>query len=230
VDAGVQRANTQFNPIYDVGLYHVHVNDALKAIGDGDFRGGGKHLGEAAVSATTAVLKALPFIDGGTPKVEPPTGNSASSAVSQAADVRAVNENAVTEWARDFERKPTPTSTAAGRYEVAQTGPLNIHLEGGGVKVWADGLDAPTAKVQEAKLVDNPGRSPFVDGSACPSYVRDAIREKVENEFERYAKVINDPSTPVDGLQVIVSHPAAIPYFTTLMERLRIPGTILVKP
>ncbi len=59
----------------------------------------------------------------------------------------------------------------------------------------------------EAKFIEQPDRSPFVEGSKLPDFMPERILVRVEDEFLRYAAVINDPNTPVIGLEVITNEP-----------------------
>ncbi len=52
----------------------------------------------------------------------------------------------------------------------------------------------------------------------------------VENEFRRYAVVIDDPNTPVVGLNVIVNIEEAVPFFESLLSQFNLPGSVVVIP
>ncbi len=60
--------------------------------------------------------------------------------------------------------------------------------------------------------------------------IRAVINTKTDNEFRRYGAVINDPNTPVTGLEVITNEPPAVPYFQNLMTKYNIPGHVVVQP
>jgi hypothetical protein len=126
-------------------------------------------------------------------------------------------------------RKPTPARTAADRYETRQTGEWNYQVEGGGERVWADGVRPDGGDLLDAKFVDNPDRSPFVPTSGLPPYVRQKIVAKLEDEFRRYAKVVNDAASPYRRLEVITNNERAVPFFEDLMRRYQIPGRVVVR-
>lgn len=152
--------------------------------------------------------------------------------LAEGVEVRTVGpgSQSVDEWARDFPRKPTPNNTIRDAYEIKHTGPENIQVEGGGARVWADGMRSEDARLLEAKHVTNPDRSPFVSDSKMPDFVREKIVTDVNDEFRRYGAVINDPNTPVKGLEVITNDPKAVPFFEGLMQKHNIPGQVVVKP
>jgi hypothetical protein len=137
---------------------------------------------------------------------------------------------AVEAWLKSFQRKATPNNTPADAYEIKYTGPDNVLLRGGGSEVWADGVRASDGTVLEAKYVGKPNRSPYVPGSNCPLFIAEGITTQTDDEFKRYAAVINDPKTPVDKLEVVTNEKAAVPFFQCLMQKHSIPGNVVVKP
>src|SRR5262249_46076545 len=99
-----------------------------------------------------------------------------------------------------------------------------------GEKVWADGIRAEDQTLLDAKFIDKPGRSPFIEGSDCPDFIRDKILPQIDDEFRRYAAVISDSNTPVKALEVITNDARAVPYFEGLLEKYGIPGNVVVRP
>jgi hypothetical protein len=63
-----------------------------------------------------------------------------------------------------------------------------------------------------------------------PPKIRTKVVNEVENEFRRYAAVINDPTTPVVELQVIVNIEEAVPFFEGLLLQFQVPGSVMVMP
>jgi len=59
--------------------------------------------------------------------------------------------------------------------------------------------------------------------------MRERILVRIEDEFLRYAAVINDPKTPVIGLEVITNEPRSVPFFENLLIRFSISGQVVVK-
>jgi hypothetical protein len=116
----------------------------------------------------------------------------------------------------------TPSTTAAGRWEIANTGKYNYTAVGGGAQFDVDGIIGTT--IQEAKFIKgNPARSPFV--KRAPSF----IVNEVDDEFARMSRIISDPSNPLRDVEVIVNHADAIPFFTELMKKHGLNGRIIVR-
>lgn len=119
-------------------------------------------------------------------------------------------------------RFDTPSTTAAGRWEIANTGRYNYTVTGGGTKLDVDGIMGTT--IQEAKFITgNPANSPFVKGA--PSF----IINKVDDEFARMSKIIADPSNPLTSVEVIVNHADAVPFFSGLLKKHGLNGRIVVR-
>ncbi|MBO0885201.1 MAG: hypothetical protein J2P17_33710, partial [Mycobacterium sp.] len=113
-------------------------------------------------------------------------------------------------------------------YQVAHTGNCEQLCVGGGSQVWADGVEGIDTLL-DAKYVGNPGRSPFVPGSAIPDKIRGFINAQVESEFSRYADVIADTTNPFERLRVITNEQDAVPYFEGLLSKFGIPGEVVVR-
>ncbi len=133
------------------------------------------------------------------------------------------------EWSQGFPIKETPLNTDRDRFEIEQTGPLNIQVEGGGERIWVDGIRYDDGYLLDAKYVEKPERSPFIDGSNCPDFIRESVKEEVDEEFRRYGAVVNDESNPVQGLEVITNEEQAAPYFADLMGQHNVPGHVVVR-
>ncbi len=118
----------------------------------------------------------------------------------------------------------------AGAYQSRTVGDTEYQLSGGGANVWADGIDETTNMAQDAKYVGNEARSPFIGDSNIPPFIRDKIMADLNDEFSRYSQVINDPSNPIEGLEIITNNPNAVSTFEDLMNTHNIPGTVTVKP
>jgi len=133
------------------------------------------------------------------------------------------------EWSQGFPITETPLNTDRDRFEIEQTGPLNIQVVGGGERIWVDGIRYNDGYLLDAKYVEKPERSPFIDGSNCPDFIRESVKEEVDEEFRRYGAVINDESNPVQGLEVITNEEQAAPYFADLMDQHNVPGHVVVR-
>lgn len=119
----------------------------------------------------------------------------------------------VENWARAFPKRPTPTYSQRHQFQIRHCGAEEIRVRDGGEEIWADGINYQTGLLLEAKFIENPANSPYVSASNIPPFIRAKIVGEVENEFRRYTAVINDPNTPVVGLQVIVNIEEAVPFF-----------------
>ena len=82
-------------------------------------------------------------------------------------------------------------------------------------------------RCQESKFVINAKSSPFIPGSSAPDFIRQKIVGVVDDEFARMAKIIADPSNPLRDVEVIVSDPAANPFFIDLMKKHGLNGRII---
>ncbi|MCP2728331.1 restriction endonuclease fold toxin-2 domain-containing protein [Limnofasciculus baicalensis] len=138
--------------------------------------------------------------------------------------------NRVQEWMRDFPRKPTPTYSQRHEFQIRHCGVEEVRVRGGGEEIWADGINLQTGELLEAKFIEHPANSPYVNPSSAPPFIRNKIVSEVKEEFRRYAAVINDPETPVIELQVIVNIEEAVPFFESLLSQFNLPGSVIVMP
>jgi RHS repeat-associated protein len=113
-------------------------------------------------------------------------------------------------------------------YQVQHAGPTEYQISGGGHSVWADSV-ADDAFAIEAKFVGNAASSPYVPGSNIPPFIRSKILAGQEDEFARYGAAIADPTNPLVGLRVVTNSQDAGGYFGGLMNRLGVPGEVLVR-
>ena len=140
---------------------------------------------------------------------------------------------AVSDWARDFPQRPAVNpGTNANRFQVRECGPDETQVAGGGDQVWADGLIPDDGMLRDAKLTENLTRSPFIDANPhpIPPPVLRSIRDKIDDEFRRYALVINDPATPVTGLEIVTSTQLSVPFWQRMLRQFGIPGRVVVRP
>lgn len=135
----------------------------------------------------------------------------------------------IREWVQNFSKRSTPTYNIRYQFQIKHCGKEEFRIRGGGEEIWVDGIDFNTGQLLEAKFVENPVNSPYVSNSNIPPFIYAKIKSEVENEFRRYGAIINDKNTPVTGLQVIINLEVAVPFFTELMIRFNIPGSVVVK-
>jgi hypothetical protein len=160
----------------------------------------------------------------------PAEGNKANTAREvKEKENRAVLEKAFNDWVEGLPQKETPSNTPQDLFEITHTGPRNHQVSGGGEKVWTDGVRALDQSLLEAKYIEKPERSPFIEPSECPEFVRERILEKVRDEFRRYSEVIKDPANPSKRLEVIVNDARAVPLFEALLKEYGIPGRVVVR-
>jgi hypothetical protein len=137
--------------------------------------------------------------------------------------------NPIENWAEDFPRRPTPTYDQRHQFQIRHCGDKEIRIKGGGAEIWADGINFQTGELLEAKFIETPKSSPFINNSQIPPFIRAKIVGEIENEFRRYAAIINDSDTPVVGLQVIVNIAEAVPFFEGLIQKFNIPGMVVTR-
>ncbi|WP_406161975.1 polymorphic toxin-type HINT domain-containing protein [Streptomyces canus] len=121
--------------------------------------------------------------------------------------VHNTNTGCPTSYALSLKTGAPKGSGANQAYQVRVVGSTEYHATGGGTQVWADSLDINTSELLDAKYVGNAGRSPFVPGGKVPDFIQAKIDTKMNDEFSRYAAVINDPGNPLVGLRVITNEP-----------------------
>jgi hypothetical protein len=134
----------------------------------------------------------------------------------------------VDEFVATAPRKATPTKTPANQYEIEHTGSYNYTISGGGETFDIDGYRGET--ILEAKHVGKPKESPFVPGSSCPEHVREEIVAQIRDELRRARAIIESDATPFMSLEVITNSEEAKVFFEGLLDEMRVPGTVQLKP
>jgi hypothetical protein len=143
---------------------------------------------------------------------------------------KVVDQDSFSQWIERSERRPVRGTQDAYKYQQIHAGPEEVLAKGGGEQIWADGSRKSSARLVEAKYVDAPEKSPFIQGSKCNEKIRLRIQQEVAAEFKRYAAVIKDPNTPAVALEVVVNDARAAPFFESLLKTFSIPGEVIVKP
>ncbi|ATV39266.1 hypothetical protein CTI16_04020 [Prevotella intermedia] len=113
----------------------------------------------------------------------------------------------------------------AGTYQSKTCGDTEFLIEGNGEKVWADGIDEVTNHAQDAKYVGDVHKSPYVENSSAPEF----LQIKIEDELERYSKVINADDNPLEGLEIITNTEESAKYFQKLLDKFGVNGKITIK-
>jgi hypothetical protein len=137
-----------------------------------------------------------------------------------------VPNSSVDDFVAGLNTKRTPSSRPANLFEIEQTGNLNFTVPGGGTKIDIDGFKGTT--ILEAKFIDKPGRSPFIEDSKLPPFLREKILKEQRHEFERLNAVIKDPKVPFNQLEVRINDQKGVPFFQSLIDEFQIPGQVKV--
>ena len=116
-------------------------------------------------------------------------------------------------------------SGASLAFQIANAGPTEYLVTGGGTQLWVDGIANTT--ILEAKFIGKPRSSPFIPGSSIADPIRQKILIAVEDEFSRMQKIINDPSAPFLSVRIITNDSAANPYFQSLLDKYNLHGEII---
>ncbi|MFY0575445.1 restriction endonuclease fold toxin-2 domain-containing protein [Cystobacter fuscus] len=162
------------------------------------------------------------------PAAEAAVTSSSSKVFAVNALVKRISPTAFKSWLAEAPRKLATGDDLARRFQRAHAGEEELLVQGGGARIWADGVSHPDAHLVEVKHIKDAATSPFIEGSKCPEVVRAKIRKEVSDEFERYAAIIKDSETPAAGLEVITNNAEAASHFASLMKRLDIPGRVRV--
>jgi hypothetical protein len=110
---------------------------------------------------------------------------------------------------------------------VANAGPTEYRVTGGGEIIWADGIDGST--LVDAKFVGS-DQSPYVPGSGVPGFIQDKIDAQQESEMRRYSAVINDSDSGFTDLRIVTNLEGAVSYFEGMMNTFGVPGEVVVAP
>lgn len=66
-------------------------------------------------------------------------------------------------------------------FEVEQTGPYNYRVQGGGTAIDIDGYNGTT--MLDAKFVEKPAISPYVEESSVPDFLRTKILKEQQSKL-----------------------------------------------
>jgi hypothetical protein len=187
-------------------------------------RNGGSSIHPDAVAAH----QAKPPTAGPVAAVEGTGASFTSKVFAVNALVKRINPTAFKRWLAEAPRRPATGDDLARKFQRAHAGEEELLVQGGGARIWADGVSHLDAHLVEAKHIKDAATSPFIDGSKCPEAIRTKIRKEVRDEFERYAAILKDPATPAAGLEVITNNAEAASHFASLMKQLDIPGRVRV--
>ncbi|MEM8677642.1 MAG: hypothetical protein AAGF83_27850 [Cyanobacteria bacterium P01_G01_bin.67] len=129
----------------------------------------------------------------------------------------------------------TPTNSSANLFEIEQTGLLNYRILTGQINDQGraetfdiDGFRGRT--ILDTKYIGNPTRSPYINNSQAPQFLKDNVLRQERDQFRRTADIINNPSIPFTQLEVLVNDAQAVEYFESLLEEFNIPGQVRIVP
>lgn len=133
------------------------------------------------------------------------------------------------DWLAEQDVRPEPRQGPAYDYQRDVAGDL-VKIRDGDVSLDADGYLADEGYTVEAKYAGKPGRSPFVDGSEAPSFLRDQVSRDLRSELERTQQLINSGSNPIRAVVIRVNDPAAVSWATRILQEVGVPGRVEVVP
>ncbi|MFN0251517.1 MAG: restriction endonuclease fold toxin-2 domain-containing protein [Kofleriaceae bacterium] len=137
------------------------------------------------------------------------------------------NVDEMRRWVATLKLLPQNVQEPWADYQRQICGPNEYLAVGGGKKVEADGVDIPDTALVDAKYVGNEARSPYIFGSAYPDFLRIKSDAKIDDEFSRYAAVIEDPLTPPRMLRIFTNHPDAVTFFEARLQQHGILGEVV---
>lgn len=135
------------------------------------------------------------------------------------------------EWAKSLPKKPINGDSPHVRYQIQHCGPEEFQVYSDGKEIgWADGLSLEDGYILDTKRIDNPKRSPYIEGSDFPKKVRAKLEAQELQQLRKYGAAVLDPSKPPVGIRIITNDPQAVPFFQALLSRAGIPGQVIVLP
>jgi hypothetical protein len=132
------------------------------------------------------------------------------------------------QYVETLKQWPTPITTPAGRFEVEQAGPLNYRVPIGDESFNIDGFNDQT--IVEAKYVGQVAKSPYVDGSSAPPFLRAKIRQEQLDEIRRMKAIVEAADNPFESIQIRTNESSAATYFEALLLEQDAPGSVVVVP
>ena len=201
---------------------------AIESLGPAAFRLIGDTAGSVPVDAATFGLsKLLGGTGTATETLDPlASADAGIKALTAPNNMAGATGEEVDAYVSGLPRTLTPTSKASGLFEVEQTGPYNYTVPARDDTIDIDGYRGTT--IQDAKFVEKPDVSPYINGSNVPDFLRRFALEDQQWEFERFARVINDRAVPSISPEVLTNDSRAVPYFQNLIIRCEIPDTVTV--
>lgn len=130
-------------------------------------------------------------------------------------------------WVATLETKRQMKKEPWADYQRQVCGPVEYLAKGGGEKIWADGVDIEDTALVDAKHVRNPERSPYIEDSDFPDFLRDDRLADIDDELRRYAAVIEDPLTPPRMLRIFTNHPRSVDFFEARLAMHGIVGDVV---
>ncbi|MCW3103872.1 MAG: hypothetical protein JWO09_2312 [Bacteroidetes bacterium] len=114
------------------------------------------------------------------------------------------------------------------QYQIKQCGPTEYQATNGSTSIWADGINEKIQAFEDAKYIKDPAKSPYVEGSNVPDFVREGATADIAGEMQRYSQLIADENVPIKKLIIYVNLPEGVPYFQNMLIQYGIPGEVIV--
>lgn len=115
------------------------------------------------------------------------------------------------------------------QYQVSLLGATEFQVGiPGGPDVWADGIDVSTGMIQDAKFATD-ARSWYDPSTLGNEGIAQLARNDIDGRLERYREVIESPSNPIRGLELITTDASVAKALTEAMERVGVPGRVRIE-
>lgn len=133
----------------------------------------------------------------------------------------------IQDWLKQLKTKINPRKDLPdGKFEKYVTGDdIQFEVIGGNEKIWADGI-----KIKENTVVDakhNPGNFYTMESYNSKPFMYNDLND----EFRRYAAVVNDNSTPIDELIIYISNKNddSVKLFEYLGQKYKVKTVVILK-
>ncbi len=123
-----------------------------------------------------------------------------------------------------FQYQKRITGTAIEKRVTLKGPPINA-----GPTMDLDGVKMNESAIIEAKYIEKPNKSPYIEGSSCPDFVRESAINDINKEMIKYYNIISDPTNPARELIIITNEAKAKGFFEKKLRQFNIPGKVIIK-